>query len=108
MKSISTYIPNTVTCLNLLSGCAAVFFAFHLGTQFGPLPAMAWAWIFIGVAAVFDFCDGLTARMLHAYSPVGKELDSLSDLVSFGLAPAFLVMNEMIAECVATRFSPQR
>ena len=59
---------------------------------------MAWAWIFIGVAAVFDFCDGLTARMLHAYSPVGKELDSLSDLVSFGLAPAFLVMNEMIAE----------
>lgn len=96
MKSIKTYIPNTVTCLNLLSGCAAIFFAFNLDLETAGLSAMAWAWIFIGAAALFDFCDGLSARMLHAYSPLGKELDSLSDLVSFGLAPAFLVMNVML------------
>lgn len=95
MKSLKSYIPNTITCLNLLSGCAAVFFAFNLGMETGSLSPMSWAFIFIGAAAVFDFCDGLSARLLHAYSPVGKELDSLSDLVSFGLAPAFLVMNSM-------------
>lgn len=97
MKSLKSYIPNTITCLNLLSGCAAVFFAFNLGMETGSLSPMSWAFIFIGAAAVFDFCDGLSARLLHAYSPVGKELDSLSDLVSFGLAPAFLVMNSMQA-----------
>ncbi|MCI9284571.1 MAG: CDP-diacylglycerol--serine O-phosphatidyltransferase [Muribaculaceae bacterium] len=53
--------------------------------------------ILIGAAAAFDFCDGLSARLLKAYSPMGKELDSLSDLVSFGLAPAFLVMQTMLA-----------
>ena len=97
MKSLKSYIPNTITCLNLLSGCAAVFFAFNLGMETGSLSPMSWAFIFIGAAAVFDFCDGLSARLLHAYSPVGKELDSLSDLVSFGLALAFLVMNSMQA-----------
>ncbi|MDE6394700.1 MAG: CDP-diacylglycerol--serine O-phosphatidyltransferase [Duncaniella sp.] len=93
MKNIKTYIPNTITCLNLLSGCIAVVLAFTPCEMFGPLDTHRWAWIFIGMAAVFDFCDGLSARMLGAYSPMGKELDSLSDLVSFGLAPAFLVMN---------------
>ncbi|MDE6429729.1 MAG: CDP-diacylglycerol--serine O-phosphatidyltransferase, partial [Duncaniella sp.] len=77
------------------SGCVAVFFAFNLDIEIGSLPAMTWAFIFIGAASVFDFCDGFSARLLHAYSPLGKELDSLSDLVSFGLAPAFLVMNVM-------------
>ena len=96
MKAIRTYIHNTVTCLNLLSGCTAVFFAFNLDLAPAGLQAIAWAFIFIGAAAVFDFCDGLSARLLHAYSPMGKELDSLSDLVSFGLAPAFLVMNVML------------
>lgn len=95
MKPIRTFIPNSVTCLNLLSGCAAVYFSFHLKESYAGLQAMAWAWIFIAAAALFDFCDGLAARLLHAYSPIGKELDSLSDLVSFGLAPAFLVMNTM-------------
>ena len=96
MKNIKTYIPNTITCLNLLSGCIAVVLAFTPNRLIGPLDAHHWAWIFIGMASVFDFCDGLSARMLGAYSPMGKELDSLSDLVSFGLAPAFLVMNAMI------------
>ena len=95
MKSLTSFIPNTITCLNLLSGCVAVFFAFNLDIEIGSLAAMTWAFIFIGAASVFDFCDGFSARLLHAYSPLGKELDSLSDLVSFGLAPAFLVMNVM-------------
>lgn len=97
MKSLKSYIPNTITCLNLLSGCVAVFLAFNLDMETGAIPPMSWAFIFIGAASVFDFCDGLSARLLHAYSPIGKELDSLSDLVSFGLAPAFLVMNAMQA-----------
>lgn len=76
----------------------AVVCAFHLDSYHWGLSALDWAFIFIGAAAVFDFCDGLSARTLHAYSPMGKELDSLSDLVSFGLAPAFLVMNTMRME----------
>lgn len=96
VMNIKTYIPNTITCLNLLCGCIAVFLAFHSGAQHMGLYGFQWAWIFIGAAAVFDFCDGLSARLLGAYSPMGKELDSLSDLVSFGLAPAFLVLNTMM------------
>ncbi|MDE6859730.1 MAG: CDP-diacylglycerol--serine O-phosphatidyltransferase [Duncaniella sp.] len=95
MKPVTSFIPNTITCLNLLSGCIAVVCAFHLGEYMWGLSMLDWAFICIGAAAVFDFCDGLSARTLHAYSPMGKELDSLSDLVSFGLAPAFLVMNTM-------------
>lgn len=89
MNVITRSIPNTITCLNLLSGCLAVVASFH-----GP-EAMKWAWIFMGAAAVFDFCDGAAARLLKAYSAIGKELDSLSDLVSFGLAPGMLVFNLM-------------
>ena len=61
-----------------------------LATLWG-MPAWQWACIFIGIAAVADFLDGFSARMLHAYSALGKELDSLCDLVSFGVAPAVLV-----------------
>ena len=95
MKQIRSYIPNTITLLNLLCGCIAVTLSFHSDTVFDTLTGQQWACIFIATAAVFDFCDGLSARLLGAYSPLGKELDSLSDLVSFGLAPAFLVMNLM-------------
>jgi CDP-diacylglycerol--serine O-phosphatidyltransferase len=82
---IKNYIPNTITCLNLISGCIAVWFAFN-----GDFKYALWA---ILVAAVFDFCDGLAARLLHAYSAVGKELDSLADVVSFGFAPGALVFS---------------
>ena len=81
---ITKHIPNTITCCNLLSGCMAVMAAFH---------ADAWRtllWVVAG--ALFDFCDGLSARLIKAYSPVGKELDSLADLVTFGLAPAMLCL----------------
>lgn len=76
-------IPNAVTCLNVTSGCIAVALAFA-GNYIG-------ASIAICAAAVFDFLDGAVARLLDAYSPMGKELDSLSDLVSFGVAPAAMV-----------------
>lgn len=84
MKIIK-YIPDTITCLNLLSGSIAVIFAFR--DNFDMALAM------IVLAAVFDFLDGMAARALHAYSDIGKELDSLSDTVSFGLAPSLILYN---------------
>jgi len=77
------WVPNTITALNLVCGSLAVFFA--IDGQLG------WAAIFIFAAAVFDFLDGFSARLLKAYSSIGKELDSLADTVSFGLAPAAIV-----------------
>lgn len=89
-------IPNTVTCLNLISGCVAIFMSFNLDKTFGSLDGASWAMISIAAAAVFDFADGALARLLKAFSPLGKELDSLSDLVSFGVAPAMLMLNTML------------
>lgn len=94
-RTIKAYIPNTITCLNLLSGTMACVMAFNLYHTVGGMLGYEWAFLFIGAAAVFDFLDGAMARLLHAYSDMGKELDSLSDLVSFGLAPAMLVFNYM-------------
>ena len=75
--------------MNLLCGTIGVICAFE-----GRLDA---AFLLMIAAAVCDFCDGLSARMLNAYSPVGKELDSLSDLVSFGLLPAVMLREGSIA-----------
>lgn len=77
------HIPNTLTCLSLSSGCIATVMAFE-GQYW-------WVLVWVIIAAVFDFSDGFAARMLKAYSPMGKELDSLSDMVSFGLAPSVTV-----------------
>ncbi|MDE5551666.1 MAG: CDP-diacylglycerol--serine O-phosphatidyltransferase [Muribaculaceae bacterium] len=93
MNIIRRNIPNAITCLNVLSGCVAIIFAFHSTRIYGSLTGMQCAWIAIGVAAVADFFDGFMARLLKAYSPLGKELDSLCDLVSFGVAPAMMVYN---------------
>ncbi len=93
LDRIKANIPNTITCLNLLSGVMACIFAFHYSEIFGTLLGYQWAFVCIGAAALFDFCDGAAARLLHAYSDLGKELDSLSDLVSFGIAPALIVFN---------------
>lgn len=82
-------IPNTFTCLNLVSGCIAVRFALMGDAQ------MALMWIIIG--AVFDFFDGFVARLLKAPSPIGVELDSLADCVTFGVAPASLVYSFLSA-----------
>lgn len=95
MRRIISCIPNTITSLNLLSGCMAIYMAFHLDAQMGALTGLQWFYVCIAAAAVFDFCDGLSARLLKAYSDIGKELDSLSDLVSFGVAPGMLMLNIM-------------
>lgn len=95
IKKIISYIPNTITSLNLISGCVAVIMAFHYDEKMSSLSGAQWACLFIGAAALFDFCDGASARLLHAYSAIGKELDSLADLVSFGVAPAMLMYNMM-------------
>lgn len=90
-------IPNSITCLNVLSGTIAIIFAFRGQHELAGLTGIEWAWIFIGIAAVADFLDGFAARMLHAYSNMGKELDSLCDLVSFGVAPAMVLTNTIEA-----------
>lgn len=93
---ITRHIPNTITCCNLLSGCMAVIAAFNSK----PLYALLW----VVAGALFDFCDGLSARALKAYSPIGKELDSLADLVTFGLAPSvlcFITLKGMSYPCDA-------
>ncbi len=80
---IKKYIPNVITSLNVLCGSVAVVFILR-GT-------LTIAVLLIILAAVFDFLDGMSARMLKAYSPMGKELDSLADMVSFGLAPGLIM-----------------
>ena len=80
---ITRHIPNSITSLNLLSGCFATVYALN-----GNFKC---AFLFIIAGAVFDFCDGLAARALKAYSPMGKELDSLADMVTFGVAPAMIL-----------------
>ena len=81
--TVNQHIPNTITCGNLVSGCLSILFL-ALG-----MPVKAAMMIF--VAGLFDFLDGFAARMLHAHSPIGADLDSLSDVVSFGVAPGFIM-----------------
>lgn len=90
-------IPNTITCLNIIGGTAAIICASKGNVQMWGLSAWQWAWIFIGISALADFCDGLSARLLGAYSDMGKELDSICDVVSFGVAPAILLYNAILA-----------
>lgn len=104
LQTIKNNIPNTITCMNLLSGCMAVMFAFNSEKLFGSLHGYEMVYICIGAAALFDFCDGMMARLLHAYSALGKELDSLADLISFGLAPGMLMFNTMNAGSIDTNW----
>lgn len=87
---IVKYLPDTITSMNLVCGFLGVIAAF------GGHPDRAFYLML--AAAVFDFCDGLAARALHAYSDLGKELDSLCDVVSFGVLPSALMMKCMY-EC---------
>lgn len=95
-------IPNLFTLLNLFAGCLAVVFAlqtntviFYINDQYNSsfnIPEkISWAAICIIIAALIDFLDGFVARLLKASSELGKQLDSLSDLVSFGVAPAVIL-----------------
>jgi CDP-diacylglycerol--serine O-phosphatidyltransferase len=79
------HIPNFITSLNLVSGFIAIIFIAN-----GDIITASW---FILAAMIFDFMDGFSARLLKAYSAVGKELDSLADVVSFGVAPGFMIFH---------------
>ncbi|MEJ6982307.1 CDP-diacylglycerol--serine O-phosphatidyltransferase [Pedobacter sp. P351] len=77
------HIPNAITCLNLLCGCVGIVLAFRNNLIFASYAII--------LAAIFDFLDGFIARLLHAYSEIGKELDSLADIVSFGVLPSIII-----------------
>ena len=76
-------IPDAITCCNLLCGSIAVYLA--------TKGAFNWAFVFILGGAFFDFFDGMSARLLKAPSPIGVQLDSLADDITFGLAPAMML-----------------
>jgi CDP-diacylglycerol--serine O-phosphatidyltransferase len=84
-NSITKHIPNTITCMNLFCGCVATYHGF--------MQQFEWALVFIILGAVFDFFDGLAARQLNAYSIIGKDIDSLADDITFGIAPASMVFS---------------
>ena len=73
--SIKKHIPNSITCCNLISGCIATYYAIYSLYEY--------ALLFIIIGAVFDFFDGMSARLLNVSSPIGKELDSLADDITF-------------------------
>jgi CDP-diacylglycerol--serine O-phosphatidyltransferase len=81
--SLKKHIPNAITCCNLFSGCLACAMAYSGDYKL----AMA----FIVLGAVFDFFDGMVARLLHVSSPLGVQMDSLADDITFGVAPATIV-----------------
>lgn len=80
---ITRHIPNFLTCCNLFCGCIGVVFVLQ-----GKLE---WGAYLVWIACVFDFFDGFAARLLKVSSPIGKELDSLADVVSFGVLPAMVI-----------------
>ncbi len=94
-------IPNIFTLLNLFFGCLAIVCIMQSGLmisvddnmqQVVDIPEkMVYASMFIGIAAIIDFLDGFVARLLNASSEMGKQLDSLADVVSFGVAPSMIV-----------------
>jgi CDP-diacylglycerol--serine O-phosphatidyltransferase len=92
MNKIKRNIPNAITCGNLLCGCLALVKAFE-----GDL---IWAAYLVGIAAILDFFDGFMARLLHVSSPIGKDLDSLADMVTFGVVPG-VVMFKLLQIAIA-------
>jgi len=95
-------LPNLITLLNLVFGCLAIVCILQPGENIAyldensalliNLPAkLAWGSVFVGCAALVDFLDGFVARLLRLHSPVGRELDSLADVVTFGVAPGMIL-----------------
>jgi CDP-diacylglycerol--serine O-phosphatidyltransferase len=101
-SGLGAAIPNIFTLLNLFFGCMAIVFALQtnavviyvneeFNSSFNIPEKLTWAAICIIIAAVLDFLDGFVARLLNATSSIGKQLDSLSDVVSFGVAPSVII-----------------
>ncbi len=89
--SIKKEIPNILTLGNLLAGCLGLYFVMQSKLEYAAY--------MIFISLVCDFLDGFLARLLHAYSDIGKELDSLADVVSFGILPSFILLNLVEQSC---------
>jgi len=89
---IKTHIPNAITCCNLFCGCLSIIKIFEGDLILGSY--------LIGLSILFDFFDGFFARLLKVSSSIGKDLDSLADMVTFGLAPALIMFKLIGASCV--------
>lgn len=94
---IKNHIPNFITLMNLFSGIISIYFCLTGDVRLAGL--------MIFVAAILDFFDGFAARILHAKSDIGAQLDSLADVVSFGVAPGFILF-QMIRFSLGMDFSP--
>ncbi|MFD0941729.1 CDP-diacylglycerol--serine O-phosphatidyltransferase [Pedobacter boryungensis] len=92
------HIPNAITCANLFSGCVGIVFAFK-----GELEIAAYCVLFSGI---FDFFDGMVARLLHVKSAIGKELDSLADMVSFGFLPGVIMFQLLKTSDYSSEYLP--
>ena len=92
-REMTKHVPNFITLLNLLSGFAAAVLASKGYNEYAALLIIA--------GGIFDFCDGFAARLLKSYSDIGKELDSLADVVTFGIAPGAIVLNLLTAAGMA-------
>lgn len=92
------HFPNAITCANLFSGCIGIVFAFK-----GNLETAAYFVIFSGI---FDFFDGMVARLLNVKSAIGKDLDSLADMVSFGLLPGVIMFHLLKASDYSSEYLP--
>src|ERR1700740_2323055 len=82
-KRMKKHLPNAITCANLFSGCIGIVFCFKEN--------LIYAAYAIFLAAIFDFFDGLASRVLQSFSGIGKDLDSLADMVSFGVLPSVII-----------------
>ena len=92
------HIPNAITCANLFSGCVGIVFAFK-----GELEIAAY---FVLLAGIFDFFDGMAARLLNVKSDIGKQLDSLADMVSFGLLPGAVMFQLLKLSNYSSEYLP--
>lgn len=89
MQTIKNFIPNLFTLSNLFCGVLGIYFSFH--------EALHWAAVMIFVGGFFDFFDGMIARLLGAHSELGKQLDSLADMVTFGVLPGIILFNLILS-----------
>lgn len=101
------HLPNAITCLNLLCGCLALTFIFGSATAAaGRLRGLEVGAYLVALAALADFFDGLVARALRVSSAIGKDLDSLADMVSFGVVPGAILM-QLLRQALATSGGPE-
>ncbi len=91
-------LPNAITCANLFSGCIGIVFAFK-----GHLETTAY---FVILSGIFDFFDGMVARLLNVKSAIGKDLDSLADMVSFGFLPGVIMFHLLKASDYSSEYLP--